>query len=544
MSASSKKKLRNEQEAAKMTERQLAEQKEAKKLKLYTAAFAVVLALLLVIAVSVGVTQTISNSGIRENKTVAMTIGGHEISNAELNYYYMSTINNFYSQNGSYASMFGLDVTKPLNEQVMDESTGETWADYFLESAKSTAVSVYALKDAAAAAGHTLSEELMASVDTTIENMDLYATVYGYADADAYLKAMYGKGASMDTYRAYIEDAMLADDYYAAYSETLTYEDADLRAAEKENFDAYSAFTYNYYHLPVNKFLEGGTTAEDGTVTYSDEENAAAVEACTEAAKALTGEDITSVELLDAAIAALPINADATASTASTFYEDNAYSYISAPVAQWLSDDARQEGDLTYIANSTKDSDGKETINGYYIVYFHGANDNAFALKNVRHILVNFVGGTMDESTGLTTYSDDEKAAAKAEAEEILAAFKAGEATEAAFAALAAEKTDDTGSAANGGLYEDVYPGQMVANFEDWCYDAHKAGDTGIVESEYGYHIMYFVGDSDLTYRDYLITNELKSADMTAWYSALMDAVATSDGDTQYIDMDLILNRG
>ena len=542
MSASSKKKLRNEQEAAKLTERQLAEQKEAKKLKLYTAAFAVVLVLLLITAITVGITQTISNSGIRENKTVAMTIGGHEISNAELNYYYMSTVNNFYSQNGSYAAMFGLDVTKPLNEQVMDESTGETWADYFLESAKNTAVSVYALKDAAIAAGHTLNEELTAAADTTIENMELYATVYGYSDADGYLKAMYGKGATMETYRSYIEDTLLADDYYAAYADTLVYEDAAIRAAEKENFHAYSAFTYNYYHLPVTKFLEGGTTAEDGTVTYSDEEKAAAAAACEETAKALTGEEITSVELLDAAIAALPFNAEA--STASTFYEDNAYGYISAPVAEWLSDSSRKEGDLTYLVNSTTAEDGTETVNGYYIVYFHSVNDNAFALKNVRHILVNFEGGTTDEATGAVTYSDEEKAAAKAEAEEILAAFKAGEATEAAFAALAAEKTDDTGSAATGGLYEDVYPGQMVANFEDWCYDAHKTGDTGIVESEYGYHVMYFVGDSDLTYRDYQITNELRSADLNDWYAALVADIATTEGDIKYIKKDLVLSAG
>ena len=544
MSASSKKKLRNEQEAAKLTERQLAEQKEAKKLKLYTAAFAVVLVLLLITAVTVGVLQTISNSGIREKNTVAMTIDGKEISNAELNYYYMSTVNTFYSQNGSYAAMFGLDVTKPLNEQVMDESTGETWADYFLESAKTAATSVYALKEAAVAAGHTLNEDLTSAANSTVENLELYAAIYGYADAESYLKAMYGKGATMETYRSYIEDTLLADDYQAAYGESLTYTDADLREAEKDNFHAYSAYTYNYYHLPVNKFLEGGTTAEDGTVTYSDEENAAAVAACEATAKALTGEDITSVELLDAAIAKLPINADATATTASSFYENNPYNYISAPVAEWISDSSRKEGDLAYIANSTKDSDGNETINGYYVVYFHSSNDNKFALKDVRHILVNFAGGTTDETTGAVTYSDEEKAAAKAEAEEILAAFKAGEATEASFAALAAEKTDDTGSAANGGLYENVYPGQMVANFEDWCYDAHKTGDTGIVETEYGYHVMYFVGDSDLTYRDYQITNELRSADVSEWYSALVSGVATTEGDTSYIAKDLVLSAG
>ena len=117
MSASSKKKLRNEQEAAKLTERQLAEQKEAKKLKLYTTAFVAVLAAILVIAIVIGINQTVSTSGIREKNTVAMTVGSNELSNADLNYFYIDSLNSFYSQNGSYAALFGLDVTKPLNEQ-------------------------------------------------------------------------------------------------------------------------------------------------------------------------------------------------------------------------------------------------------------------------------------------------------------------------------------------------------------------------------------------------------------------------------------------
>jgi len=34
----------------------------------------------------------------------------------------------------------------------------------------------------------------------------------------------------------------------------------------------------------------------------------------------------------------------------------------------------------------------------------------------------------------------------------------------------------------------------MAATFEDWSYDAaRKPGDTGIVQTEYGYHVMYFV---------------------------------------------------
>ena len=95
MSASSKKKLRNEQQTAKMTEKQVAEQKEAKKLTLYTTIFVVVLAVMVVFAIAIGVTRSITNSGVHERNTVALTVGDHEISNAELNYFYMSAINNF-----------------------------------------------------------------------------------------------------------------------------------------------------------------------------------------------------------------------------------------------------------------------------------------------------------------------------------------------------------------------------------------------------------------------------------------------------------------
>ena len=117
MSASSKKKLRAEENAAKLTERQKAQIKEDKKTKAYTVGFAVVLALLVVIAAVVGVNQAIANSGSREKKTVALTMGDKSMTNAELSYYFIDTVNTFYSQNGSYLSLFGLDTTKALEDR-------------------------------------------------------------------------------------------------------------------------------------------------------------------------------------------------------------------------------------------------------------------------------------------------------------------------------------------------------------------------------------------------------------------------------------------
>lgn len=545
MSASNKKKLRKEQEADKLTEKQLAAQKEAKKLKLYTTIFAVVLVVLLVVAVSVGVSKTISSSGIRQKNTVALTVGDHEINSVEMNYFFMDAVNAFYSQYGSYATMFGLDTTKPLDQQVTNEETGATWADDFLDSAKSTAVAVYTLKDAADAAGYSLGDDEIASIESQSETLDLYASVYGYPSGDSYLRAMYGAGASKESFIEYSKLRSLADGYRNFYTESLTYTDADLREAEKENFEAYSSFTYNTYYLPSSSFLTGGTADAEGNTTYTDEEKAASVSAAKGAADSLLAAD--SLDALEEAIDALSINKDQDVST--TAYKNALYSSVSSVYADWLTDSSRKEGDMKVFENATTstNADGNEetVVNGYYVVYYVGSTDNSFALKNVRHILVSFAHDhdeTEEHDHSETEYTDEEKAAAKATAEELLAQWKSGEATEESFAALANENSDD-GDGTTGGLYENVYPGQMVTNFNDWVYDSsRKVGDTGIVESNYGYHVMYFVGDSDITYRDYQITNELRQSDVEAWYTEITGSVTPVEGDMKYLNKSIVLS--
>jgi hypothetical protein len=112
---------------------------------------------------------------------------------------------------------------------------------------------------------------------------------------------------------------------------------------------------------------------------------------------------------------------------------------------------------------------------------------------DVRHILVQIKGGATAED-GTTTYSDEEWKTCETEAQAILDAWLAGDKTEDSFAALATEKTEDPGSQQTGGLYQQVYEGQMVPEFNDWCFDASRQyGDYGLVRTSYGYHVMFFV---------------------------------------------------
>ena len=546
MSASSKKKLRKEANAAAMTEKQLLEQKESKKLRLYTGLFAAAIAVMIVVVIA----SRVISSGIIPRSTTALTVGGTKISAAELNHYYIDSVNNFLNQAGDYVSLFGLDTTKTLDDQFYNEAEGDTWADYFLDGATTTAQNMYAIYNAAKADGFKLSDEGKASVDATVENMALYATMYGFSSADSYIAAVYGEGCNEDTFRHYAEVQMTAQEYSAAKNEALVYEEADLRAEDEKNPAAYSAFTYNYAYLAANKFYEGGTTNEDGTTTYSDEEMEAGRAKAEAAANTLAA--ATTIEELDAAYAALEINAEVE-NAKSTRQENTQYANVTTAIQEWVTSADRKAGDIEVIPSeytSHDHADGEEctgendtkSVAGYYVVLFEGSDKNLTNLVNVRHILVSFEGGTTDEN-GTTTYSDEEKAKAKTTADEILATFNAGDKTEESFAALATEKTTDPGSKENGGLYEDVYPGQMVTAFNDWCFDAaRKPGDTAVVETEYGYHVMYFVSTSDTTYRDLMIENSLRTAAMSEWETGLIDNAPLAVNNTKFVKTDLMLS--
>lgn len=157
---------------------------------------------------------------------------------------------------------------------------------------------------------------------------------------------------------------------------------------------------------------------------------------------------------------------------------------------------------MDFIQQKTADvSNTEEEILAYYdenvdnYTYYGVTKDSV--LVDARHVLITPKddGNSTTDEYGSVVYSEESWAAALAEAEALLADWEAGEATEDSFAAMATEFTEDPGSASTGGLYTDIYTGQMVETFDAWCFDASRQyGDTDIVETSYGYHIMYFVG--------------------------------------------------
>ncbi|HEY3454071.1 MAG TPA: peptidylprolyl isomerase [Bryobacteraceae bacterium] len=93
----------------------------------------------------------------------------------------------------------------------------------------------------------------------------------------------------------------------------------------------------------------------------------------------------------------------------------------------------------------------------------------------VRHILIKTQGKPKEEAPKL-----------KAKAEDLLKQLKAG----ADFADLAKKNSEDTGSAEKGGELGWIVKGQTVPNFEKAAFSLQPGTLSGIIETEYGYHIL------------------------------------------------------
>ena len=488
MSASTEKKNRIADREAGTDKKTIAAQKEAAEKKKSKRRWTITLiSIVLVIALVL-----VLDSPLMYKATTAVEVNGTKLSPAEFSYHYANQYSNFAQQYGDYASMFGLDTSSGiagLRTQACSMTENGTWRDYFIDAALSEVSQTRALVDYANTNGITLSAEETAAIDSEFESIDMIASAYGYPNANKFLAANYGTGVNKEIVRASALESALATAAYEAKEASFTYTDAELEEKYASYEGAKDIYTFATYFVSASE--DSGVTLDEAKATaneilkaYKDGKEEDVYARFNAACESVTGTGCTK-------------GMDAKENLLESYKE-------------WLTG-SRKAGDADVFENSG--------ATGCYAVLFLDSTDNHYRVAQVRHILVKAVA---DENG---VYTDEAKAAAKATAEELLAQWKAGEATEESFAALATEKSEDEGSKSNGGLYDTVMKGQMVDEFDRFCFEGHKAGDTGIVYGESasyaGYHVMYYVGEGDL-YSNIVAENDLLSTAMSEWFEALV----------------------
>lgn len=305
-------------------------------------------------------------------------------------------------------------------------------------------------------------------------------------------------------YGAKMLDMLKYQAYINAYNDSLTYTDAELEEAYKADSNSYDKASWEY--VVVSGTADSTTDADGNTVEPTEEESAAAEEAAQTAAE----------EILTAYKAGTALEDAAADYEKASYYSSDATTYYDGTTGNWLFDTARKSGDTTIL----------EVGSSRYVALFHEHYRDESDTVNVRHILVMPESGTL--TNGEEGYDDEQtalKAAARAKAEDILAQWKAGEATEDSFIQLAMTDSEDS-SRYTGGLIADVGPdSSLVEEFKSWCLDtARKAGDTDVVDSTYGSHVMYFSG-TDLPAWASAVRSDLRTEAVNQWAESMTEGV-------------------
>ncbi len=408
---------------------------------------------------------------------VALKIGEREFTVEDMNYMYITSFNDvyysfysYYGQNISYI----VDVTKPLEEQMIAENM--SWHQYIVDVAISTTKSIVGVYEKALAEGFVLPEDYQTDLDTLEEQLDEIAAENGLT-REEYLYYSYGDDVSIDSIRKMTEIQLYCNAYVQDYKEKIEVSEEDITAyyeANKKDIDTVDFRFFSSYYGEAEEGSEEKPLTQEEAKAQAD---ALAAVHTAEEFNALAKEYTTDEEqkkLFD--------EGDA------TLFPGAAYSSTGIDeVSEWLFDESRKTGDTMIHFD--------EEYKSYLTIMFEERVDPDYDYIDVRHILI------APEKGEDGKMSDEAWAAAEAKANEVYDSYLAGEMTEEAFGELAKEYSAD-GNAAQGGIYENVKKGQMVPTFNDWCFDeARVSGDSGIVKTPYGFHIMYFVGmgDNNLT---------------------------------------------
>lgn len=483
------------------------------------------------------------NLGVFERFKSIKTVDGKSYSAVEYEYYYKSThyyyfnmsqqYDNYYGQ--GYGAMYtGYDSGKLPEEQEyvgddykLEDGTTPTWKQYFEYIALQNMRRTIVLADMAKEAGYKATAKETAEAKEMLDN--LRQNIKDSAEQNngqvislgKYLRSNYGKGMSEALFQKIVDRETLANSYYSELIEKT----GDGYSEDKLN-EEYSKDPAAYNSVDFRVFTVSAESVDLGEDATAEETQAAQTKAADEAKKKanemygkITDEASFKALAAEYATAAQKESVDFKEDTATltSYARKETLSGMPESVTNWLFADTTKAGDKKLI-----DENGT-----YYLLFLVKAQyKDETGVVDVRHILYQF-----DESAEDAAKDKEEK---KASAEAALKKINESSDKLETFLDICAEESADTGSNQNGGLYQYVGKGQYVKPFEEWALDANrKEGDVDIVETEYGYHVMYFEKAYNKPYWKITIANTLADTEVDDTLKAAYesDKYAVANGE-------------
>ena len=304
-------------------------------------------------------TYTLAEGAAFHGDAVVATMGEHKLTNAELQVYYWMQVYDFLNQYGSYASMFGLDYTQPLDMQLSLEGA-MTWQQYFLDAALDTWANYQAMCNEANAASYVLDEEYVIYLEELPENLESSALEMGYESAEDMIRRDMGPNASLEGYLNYLNNYYLGYMYYGDTLEQIPVTDAEVEAyyeAHIEDYKANGLEKTDERYVDVRHIL---VTPEGGDAATEEQWAAAEKEA-----NNILNEWLTKHPDEDGfAVLAEAYTDDPGSASNGGLYEDVYVGQMVPEFENWCFDASRQTGDYGIV----------KTTYGYHIMYFVGSD--------------------------------------------------------------------------------------------------------------------------------------------------------------------------
>lgn len=463
-----------------------------------------------------------------------------------------------------------------------------TWFDYFASIAEADAKQILVCCEAATAAGDALSEEDLAMIDTELASIESTATLYGYT-MTSYLQMMYGNGILEKDVRAVMELTQLASNWSekkSAEFEAAVTEDRieEYYNENKITYDVYCDYisiSFEALFTPSTKEDADEAAAEnaekltkyndekrkfaDRVAQLTDTETVTSLSIFKEKLEAFLYEDelAAALEKKEEGVELTPEEEAECLQTAKDRVEELVIRNAAdgdgdlEDLDEWLflrTGDifVRKAGDLKkleedVVVETEGDIAYKKSTSVYTAAFFiDGMHRDTSLVHDVGHIL--FKSDTFKDLTSTSKLSGktkeladvvlarDGKVTAEAMSKELLKVlFEEGKITKATredgsdyykidkavFEEYGQIYTEDSSV-----FYEDVYEGQMVAEFEDWLFDdARVEGEISYpeaIKSTYGYHIMFYVGESRETWESN-IHSTIAGKDQNDYLTALQE---------------------
>lgn len=450
--------------------------------------------------------------GVFNRAITAVKVGDKNVSVAVMNCAMTDMRNRVYSASQEYEQSYGngyyTSDTKLTDSCAYDSE--KTWGEYFQEQALDYVKQVYTYKDAK---NNTITEDQQKEINEAFDSIAKSATQdeNNKYSLNAYIKLVYGKGVNKKVLRTWLEDVHKAENAQTAlqknYTDSIT--KSDIAKYYSENKAQYNIAKVMAYSLSVDtSAYSKQLSAKDLSNEQIDKIIKKEVNKTSATANDLVNKikadpdkfiDVINnyektVKKNNNAIDESSITLNGVINTAMTSVSENG--------RKWIAGGA---GKNSVKAVYNADYDNK-TFSFDIIRIIEPAQE--YSTVNVRHILIQ-----PDDTNDKASVAEAEETART-----LYAQWKKNP-TEDYFSELAEKNSKDTGSTSNGGLYEDVYPGQMVQQFNDWCFDSsRKKGDSGIVKTDYGYHIMYFISNNGIFWKTQVpidMANEFSQKNIT-----------------------------